>query len=272
MQLAVNWSPEAAALLDAGEITFDIYKCSDWEELVAPATEQLRAYVHFPLTLGAGEQDDWNFGEIEAWLKRTDTLFINAHIVPQRAQFAEDIGLDDLTERLRQEVQQLVEAFGAERVIIENAPYQARNIAEGYHALGREPALFRAITAATGCGLLLDVAHARLTCATFDADFKAYIAALPVHRLRELHITGIGARPDGSYGDHMPMMAEDWPIVEWAFEQINAGAWRMPETIAFEYGGIGRLRKRCGSEREAIASAIPRFHVLVQQAKAARRA
>lgn len=263
MQLAVNWSPEAAELFREGAVNFDIYKCSPWNELVEPANQQLRAYVHFEVTLGTGQHDKWDFAEIEGWLKRTDTLVINSHIVPQRAQFGDDIAVDDLTAALIAEVQKLVDHFGPERVIIENAPYQPRNMAKGYLIQGGEPALFQAITSETGCGFLLDVAHARLTSQTTGADFKAYIAALPVHRLRELHITGLGTRPDGSFGDHMPMRDDDWPAAEWAFDQIRTGAWRTPDTMAFEYGGIGRLRERCGSERAAIAVALPRFQHLI---------
>jgi hypothetical protein len=55
LELAVNHSSQAAALLTAGEIAFDRWKCSDWPELVTGArATRLPAYVHFALQAGPG--------------------------------------------------------------------------------------------------------------------------------------------------------------------------------------------------------------------------
>ena len=91
-----------------------------------------------------------------------------------------------------------------------------------------------------GCdlGLLLDLSHAQISAQTFGIDFKDYVSRLPLHRLAELHITGI--REYASYPtDHFELQPQDWTVVEWAAKQINSGAWQKPEIVAFEYGGVG---------------------------------
>lgn len=192
MQLAVNWSPEAAELLEAGDIQFDLYKCPDWPELVADAKSQQASYIHFPLSIGVGQMPKWNFAEIHDWFAKTDTLFVNCHINARDDHISKDLDIDALADELYKEVSALVAEFGAEKVIIENCPYFGWNVEQGYLIRGIEPELFHKLIDATGCGLLLDVSHAYLTCKHLERDFETYINALPVQHIREMHVTGIG--------------------------------------------------------------------------------
>ncbi|MGJ3237240.1 MAG: DUF692 family multinuclear iron-containing protein [Anaerolineae bacterium] len=264
MDFAINWSPEASVLLDAGLIEVDYYKCPDWPNLVADARTQRPSYVHFPLSIGIGQSPAWDFAEIEDWFQRTETRFVNAHIVPNTEQFSADIELDALAETLSIEVQRLVDAFGAERVIIENCPFFARNADTGKLAQSIEPALFHAIIASTGCGFLLDISHAYLVCDYLERDFEAYVNAMPVQHLRECHVTGVGMWSTGTFGDHMPLTAPDWQRFGYCADQMRTGHWRKPEVLAFEYGGIEFLRDLCGSDRDAIAEQAPRLYATVQ--------
>jgi len=266
MPFAINWSPEAAALLDEGAIEIDLYKCPIWPDVVEKAQSQRPAYTHFPLGIGRNEQSKWDFAQMETWLHQTETRFVNSHIIPSTPHFPQDIGLDDLSEALTKEVEILVQQFGADRVIIENCPYFPFGIRDGYIPQGMEPQLFCDITAATGCGMLLDVAHAVLTCEKLERDWQTYIAALPVQRIREMHLTGIGTWFTGERGDHMPLTANDWTVATWCFEQIQTGKWATPQVLAFEYGGIGKLKEWCGSDKDVIAEQVPRLHELFSRA------
>ncbi|MCA9914257.1 MAG: DUF692 family protein [Anaerolineae bacterium] len=268
MRFAINWSPEAADLLRTGQIEIDLYKCPDWPEVVTPAREQRPSYVHFPLSIGKGQARDWDFAQIENWLDTTETTFVNCHINPTQEIFPKDIALDDLLEPLTQEVQTLVDQFGAERVIIENSPISELNIERGYLRQGVEARIFQEISATTNCGFLLDVSHARLTCETTGDDPHQYMQSLPVSRLRELHITGIGIWNLGIRGDHMPLTDSDWHMTEWVVQQIRERAWNEPYLMAFEYGGIGKLKDWCGSDGDKIAEQVPRLFALAHSTDA----
>ncbi len=263
MKFAMNWSPEASELLAAGEIELDLFKCPNWEDLVADARAQLASYVHFPLTIGKGQYPEWDVDVIHNWLDTTETRFVNCHILPSKNCFDEDVSLDTLIPALIEEVQTLVDAFGAERVIIENCPYFIGNIEQGFLKQGTEPRIFHEIIEATGCGFLLDMAHAYMVADYLKLDFEPYIASLPVEHIREFHITGMGEWSTGIRGDHMPMTEPDWDRLNFCMRNFESGKWRKPDVIAFEYGGIGMLKDLCGSNKHMIATQVPRLVQLV---------
>jgi uncharacterized protein (UPF0276 family) len=68
---------------------------------------------------------------------------------------------------------------------------------------------------------------------------RPFIEDHPLHRLRELHVTGLGEDAEGRMRDSMPMLECDWHLFAWALDQIAAGAWPRPWIIALEYGGVG---------------------------------
>jgi hypothetical protein len=138
----------------------------------------------------------------------------------------------------------------------------ARHIEKGYLRHGSDPQLFQRLTEATGCGFLLDIAHAALTCEHSGADLYEYLNTFPVMRLRELHVTGIGTWSNGIRGDHLPLQPSDWERLAWCTAQIRSGAWRVPDVVAFEYGGIGRLRDLCGCDGDAIVRQAPRLYAI----------
>src|SRR5688572_25558973 len=141
MAFAINWSPEAAELLNDGAIEIDMYKCPTWQDVVQQAQLQRPAYIHFPIVIGRNQQNEWDFAAIENWLKTTDTHVVNTHIVTSKPHFTEDILLDDLSNALIKEVEILVGQFGAERVTIENCPYTEFGIKDGYIPQGMQPQL-----------------------------------------------------------------------------------------------------------------------------------
>ena len=67
-----------------------------------------------------------------------------------------------------------------------------------------------------------------------------YLEALPLHRLTELHLTGILFFEE-RVRDHFGFTGSDWKVITRAFEHIRTGRWATPETVAFEYGGIGEV-------------------------------
>lgn len=265
MLFAMNYSPEAVELLEEGRIEVDLFKCTDWEEITREAQAHKPIYVHYDMSIGVGQVPTWDFARIEHWLKTSDTRFVNCHIAPTNANFPRDISVDALSNELAQEVDILVQHFGAERVIIENTPYDERTIKHGYLQQGSDSRLLNSIVEQTGCGFLLDVSHAILSADYQRHDAHAYLDSLPVHAIKELHVTGIGLWQNGDYGDHVPMEAKDWERLDWVLAQMQTGKWATPQVMAFEHGGIGRLREMCGSDKKAMAEQVPRLYDLAHR-------
>ncbi|MGB7158731.1 MAG: DUF692 family multinuclear iron-containing protein [Tepidisphaeraceae bacterium] len=243
MQLAINFSPQAAQLLADGKIRVDRFKCPDWPDMIEEARALLPVYVHFPLDAGAVSGRTVDFDAVDRMSRDTDTPFVNYHLVAYSRDFP-DVSPDALDagvtatvlDRMIVEVSRAVDRFGADRVIVENIPYYAPG--GKYMPASVDPAVIRQVVDATGCGFLLDVSHARIAAHYLGVEPHAYIKQLPVAHLRELHLTGV-EMINGKLLDHMGLGDEDLAWTRWAIDKIAAGEWGRPSIVAFEYGGVG---------------------------------
>jgi len=269
VQLAVHYSPASAALLARGHIAFDRFKCPAWPDLVREARAVAPVYVHLPLIVGSGVGDaqdsethappDW--AAFERLLTGTDTPFVNLHLAAHERDYpgiprlsADPAHTELVAGRLLRDVRGVVARWGADRVIVENVPEEPGRMRAAYL-----PETVRRVVAETGCGLLLDVSHARLAAPALGMDARDYIAALPVDRTREIHITGIqpfdehwarvlrdAGVPEATIAgyagrplDHLPFTDADWEFAAWAIGRVHSGAWGEPWLVALEYGGVG---------------------------------
>lgn len=290
---ALNYSEAAADLARRGEITVDLWKCPAWPEQIAAAQTLGDVYVHFPLRVGTGtgvtintETDapvDWD--AFEQMRESTGSPCLNVHLGPQPRDFptmsiesTAPADIRTLTDALVRDVSIVVERFGPDLVVSENVFGD-----EGIHVRAAiVPDVICEVVETTGCGLLLDLSHAHLAAEELGMAPEAYVEALPVNHLRELHVTGIQAFDDrwaayaGTAGmnaellenlsgrriDHLPMTAKDWRFLAWALERIQCGAWGTPKLVAFEYGGLGNFFKPTTIE-EALRLQVPRMYTMV---------
>jgi uncharacterized protein len=294
MRLAVNYSLPISGLLRAGQIRLDVLKCPAWPEVIAAARELAPVYVHFPLRVGAGIGDaidteknrpaDWAL--VERLLAETGTPCLNVHMSPIledypgiSAHAADPAFAERLAENLVRDVRAVAARFGAGRVILENDHAGDGQLIR----LALLPELFTRVLAETGCGLLLDVAHARLAADSLELDPRAYLGAFPLERTREVHLCGVqrsetqwaelarllGVDEDqvrpavGPLTDHVPLMDADWEFCQWALGQARAGCWGQPDVIAFEYGGVSAQWESV-TRTDVLAAQIPRLYELVR--------
>ncbi len=268
MKLAVNYSPQAADLLREGVIGFDVWKCSPWPELVSASRRtRLPLYLHFDLQAGTGEVEDYDLDEVAAQRAETGTPYVNLHVTAQRSDYLhipvesrERAHADEVLERTARDVRAVADRFGAGHVILENLPYRGPDA--NRLRVTHEGEFLRHLCDATGCGFLLDVAHARTAAHHLGLDGHEYLSSLPVHRLRELHVTGVDRDEQGRLREHMPLGEEDWELLEWCLDRVREGAWAHPWALAFEYGGIGPVFE-WRSEAGVLAEQVPRLADLV---------
>jgi uncharacterized protein len=259
MQFALNYSPQAAALLTEGKICIDRFKCPDWPDLVAEAQAIHPVYVHFDLRAGSGKLDKVDWGLIETLLAQTETACVNLHLIVPVGKFPSPA---QAMAQMLADVTAFTQRFGAERVIVENIPY--RGVEGKYDPICVQPGLFHQLLNETGAGLLLDISHGRITANSLRLDERAYIESLPLHKLRELHVTGLH-EIDGVPTDHLDMTEGDWVMFDWMMDKIRVGVVPQPIMVSFEYGGItDKFDWR--SRPDVIASQVPRFYASVHSA------
>jgi uncharacterized protein (UPF0276 family) len=269
MRFAMQYSPQAIDLLQSGQITIDLFKCPDWDDLIATASAYRSVYVHFPLMAGRGTENiDWH--KLERLLHQTGTRYINMHLAPFTGDFPGKTVDDDdpawedqLIERMLADIAIVKARYGAERVILENVPYDATP----KYQIPRpvlKPQVITHVINESGCGLLLDTAHAHIAALYLGIDLLEYLKQLPGHLMREFHITGV--RYDEvtkSWQDHFEMRSDDWCLAEFTFDKIKNGEWSVPDIVAFEYGGVGE-KFEWRSRTEVIAHDAPRIYNLMQ--------
>ena len=268
MNLSINYSPAAAALYTQGKIRIDAFKVPDWQDLVAAARAICPPAVHFPLQAGSGKLNQTAWRLVDRLLAETATPYLNLHLDPHGKDFP-GIPLDtthpehreQVFERLLEDIMVVVNRYGAERVIAENVPYQG--LKGEYLRPGSEPEVIRRLIEESGCGLLLDIAHARISAHSMGYSDRDYLERLPTQHIRELHFAGVHNLPDGLQ-DHLAILPDDWNLLEWVLERIRSGVWSHPWMLAFEYGGVGSIFE-WRSDPEVIASQVPRLYALVHE-------
>lgn len=133
--------------------------------------------------------------------------------------------------RVCRHVDQVQERLGL-RMLLEN-PSTYLAFAHGTYS---EPEFIAAIVQRTGCGLLLDVNNVHVSCHNHRHDPEAYLQAMPLHAVHEIHLAG-HARDEISDGD--PLLIDDHgaPVDEavWAlFQSVLARTGPVPTLIEWD--------------------------------------
>jgi len=155
---------------------------------------------------------------------------------------------DDRLARVCAHVNQAQEALGL-RLLLENpATYIAFEASE--HA---EAEFISEVVRQTGCGLLLDVSNAVVSCTNHQRDFHRYLQALPLHAVGQIHLAGYATEQD-SLGDTLLIDSHDAPIAP--------VVWQAYEWVLAKIGAVPTLIERDQD--------LPPFHTLMQEVQAAQ--
>src|SRR5262249_22963989 len=100
--------------------------------------------------------------------------------------------------------------FAGIPLLLENFNYHPTNAYE-YIC---EPGLFSFLIDQIGCGVLLDLAHARISAHNMGwPDSRTYLEAMPLNKIREVHITRPGWQGDQMVDLHQPLQADDFDLL-----------------------------------------------------------
>jgi uncharacterized protein (UPF0276 family) len=111
-----------------------------------------------------------------------------------------------------------------------------------------EPAFLRELLHATEAWMLLDLAHAQVSASRLGITAEAYLDALPLERVRALHLSGPRARDGALWDAHEVLRDRDLHLLERVLSRID------PWALTLEYGRdaealvrqLDQLRRRIG--------------------------
>lgn len=90
-----------------------------------------------------------------------------------------------------------------------------------------EPEFIAEVLKRTGCGLLLDVNNAYVSCTNHHCDPQVYIEALPLSRVEEIHLAGFAEDRDGAGARLLidahgsPVATAVWNLYRYALERTG---------------------------------------------------
>ena len=272
--LHVNWSDELRQLLLEARIQVNGIKIPDWPHCLLPALDVARCVnarssqetpvrhveiqVHFAFATSEGLASEHELLRCWGFLHTSDTKIVNTHFrVPRDLIAGGTLEEAHLMPNAIAHVEQLVNRFGREAIVIEHIPESER-----LAALGGYPALLCRLVRETGVGLLLDISHARLSARHHGCSTMEYIDRLPMDRLKLIHTTGIGQDSDGSWVDHMPMDDRDYEVLSSVLHGARTGQYPLPIAVQHEYGGISGFMKRHSSS-DVLAREVPSLSALL---------
>lgn len=243
-QLAVNDTLLSRRLLRAGRLEVDFFETSG--PLTDTAADLAPAGV--PLLLHNGVWN-WSLGdpgalaepgvlrETRRRLALTGAPWLSVHLGFSAARVTFESGMRPaspvlprplLLETVARNLRALQRALGVP-VLVENLDYTPTGAYE--HVC--EPDFIAEVLAATGTGLLLDLAHAQVSASRLGYPVEAYLKELPLERLEQLHISGPrpADAPQGALVDaHEPLREADYRLLSDLLGRTT------PRVLTLEYG------------------------------------
>lgn len=262
--LGANGTEAMAVLLEKGaDHLVDYQKVGPFmgEEAVMALSARFPLLLHLDDTLSVHRPPTQPLLErLQAWVRLTGTPWTSEHIAygvagadlesatrpwPFSASLSRETALANIVRNAR-----TLAAALPVSLLLENIPLYP-NVA---HLHVCEPEFITEVLNLTDCGLLLDLAHARVTASVLGMDVHAYLEALPLERVVELHLSG--PRPVGSlsperrqrfwlnactvidrltFSDgclvdaHEPMQEADYALLAWTLARCQ------PQAISLEY-------------------------------------
>lgn len=269
MKVAVNYSEEAQRLFNSSLIDVDLFKCPDFSvSLIKNAMKSKSCYVHFGLNVGADQLNDVDWKTLKAMKNLTDTPYVNVHAVAFAKHYPDldiltnkPIHINSIIDAVVNDIELVAKQVGIENIILENVI--CRGPGENMLRAITDPEVITEIVSRTGCGFLLDTAHAQMTSICLDLDVYEYISQLPVNKLKELHITGIQKDQNGRLRDSMPMTNSDWELASWSLRKIKDHEWHTPWVVSLEYGGVGPAFE-WRSDEKVLYEQLPELYQMVK--------
>jgi uncharacterized protein (UPF0276 family) len=115
-----------------------------------------------------------------------------------------------------------------------------------------EPDFIAEVIRRSGCGLLLDVNNVYVSCVNHQRDPLAYLDALPLHAVGEIHLAGFAEDCD-NLGDRLLIDDHGAPI--------DQAVWRLYRQVLQRIGPVATLIERDNQ--------VPAFEVLLAEAQQA---
>jgi uncharacterized protein len=259
IKLGCNWSPELGQLLEMGQAPIDFIKTGTFG-LSEAELVQMRSKR--PVLLhGLGQQESAGMRNPEnVDIDRANRLIAycgsphyGIYFSILNADVDADMTANDIHSRMAEGIRFFQQGI-AVPLLLENTPDSPKDRTVFDHSPCAEPELISRLLVETDTYLLLDLTHAKITCQYRQWDIQAFLKALPLDRVREIHVNGSRIDADGWPEDtHQPMEDFDVKLLEWVLQSA------CPDIITLEYGTAGNPRT---TDRDILRQQLSRLRTI----------
>lgn len=254
MVLGCNYSNELIRLINDNEVDLDYVKFPleyDIHKLYESSRAKLPAMIHgIPVRTASLDLKSYDFDFLNHYLEKYNCPHFGIHFYANTNDFTETLIENEIKRRVEYDLEYFKEKV-ALPLLIENMPNYSitANLADATY--------LNKVCNKYDVGLLLDLSHAKITAHNLGIPFKEYINALPLSRVREIHVNGTYLDPKlGIRDKHYEMKGTDYNNLSYVLAVTNA------KYLTLEYGGIGEhLKGR--SNKDAIKRQIERLRTLI---------
>jgi uncharacterized protein (UPF0276 family) len=238
-KLTANYSQALAALIRSGEAPIDGIEVGPWF-----TPHQIRQYQK--------ELPGWEFQfhagnyvsriryqpcarkRLREYLSCTQNPWLSVHLelLPLHiyllsAYFGVHLDPPDFEKQKNWFIHKLknVKTIAQVPIILENL-ISLPNCKYGYAA---DPGVITKLLEEIECGLLLDIAHARVAASYQGKDVERYLDGLSLDRVEQVHVSGVRMKAGYLHDAHESMQQEDYVLLEWVLRRSR------PKVVTLEY-------------------------------------
>ncbi len=239
IQLSADLSDPLFELLYSQPALVDAVELGPWFSLAQVrayrrALPGLPFYFHGADLLAQVGADSAVLDQIAAYLAATDSPWVSMHLGLWPADALESMRrsrvrspLPDVPQaalRLARQVKSFAESISVP-VLLENIEPQPFPGCEFEVQAG----IITQLIESTGCGFLLDLGHALISASVLGMNIHAYLSALPLAQVAQVHLSGPRQRDGRLFDAHEPLRPEDYDLLAYVLAHSH------PRLVTLEY-------------------------------------
>lgn len=236
-KIACNWSKELLGLITGNQVKLDYIKSGafgafhdDFETMRSLRPVLLHGLGHHE-TAGMKNTKVVDFKRANRLLAACGSPHYGLHLAITNGDMAPDLSKENIPERMFFVIQAFKKKLSVP-LLLENIPESPQEIVLYDYYPYSSPEQISKIIHDNDVDFLLDLTHAKIACITRGWDVRDYLRALPLKRIREIHVNGVGRDQNGFPDDtHEVMKDDDYELLDFVLRYANPGI------ISLEYIG-----------------------------------
>jgi uncharacterized protein (UPF0276 family) len=239
-ELSVTYFTKLLALAQKLETNFQYVRLGNWLEqrTIHRALAQFpdkKFLYHYNGNIRASESETQTLiSNLQDWQRQTNCPWLSAHLDYHTQEEIDELFREDRRPQRYDAEQafellcratQTVKAYLSVPLLLENM--QHWHLPEIDIAV--TPDFIRRVLEETQCGLLLDLAHARITAAILACDVQSYLEEFPLEQIVEIHVSSPRYENKHWVNSHETLQEEDYALLEWLLRRTT------PRAVTLEY-------------------------------------